>query len=552
MTTRLRPAPRVFSIRFSEPGLVVGFAFFALSLFPSLLPRAPLFQGVVSGITVMIGYGIGAAGHWLWLYLGIPTPEGRTRRIALAVVLGVVGILTLVVMWQYVGWQNDVRELFGMATVSPVVWIQVVPYTLAIAAVILIAARSIRRLFHLVAGWLAHLLPGKLPAVLGALLLVVLAWFLWTGVLTNGFFAAANAMFSTRDTATPAGVEQPASPLRSGSPDSVVQWESLGAKGRAFVAGGPTIEELDAFHGGGAIEPIRVYAGLKSAESLQDRADLVLQELIRTGAFERGVLVVATTTGTGFLEPNAVDSLEYVHNGDTAIAGVQYSYLPSWISLLADQEAVQETSQVVFDTVHSYWAALPDDSRPDLYLYGLSLGSFGVESILRSINIVNEPIDGAFMSGPPFVNVLHDEITDDRDPGSPEWLPVFQDGRTVRFTGEDDALGGPSAPWGPTRLVYLQHGSDPVVFFNQDLAVERPDWLIGERAPDVSDRMWWFPIVTLWQVAADLPAAGSIPDGFGHLYTAEANARSWIAMTEPEGWTASDTEALVEYLAPLE
>ena len=118
-------------------------------------------------------------------------------------------------------------------------------------------------------------------------------------------------------------------------------------------------------------EPIRAYVGLKSAETLQERADLLLAELKRTGAFDREVLVVATTTGTGFLDPRGVDPVEYAFNGDTAIAGVQYSYLPSWLSLLADKQSVKETSRVVFDTVHAYWATLPEASRPKLYLYGL-------------------------------------------------------------------------------------------------------------------------------------------------------------------------------------
>jgi uncharacterized membrane protein len=138
------------------------------------------------------------------------------------------------------------------------------------------------------------------------------------------------------------------------------------------------------------LTPVRAYVGLKSADSLQGRADLLLEELKRTGAFEREVLVVATTTGTGFLEPAAMQAIEYLHNGNTAIAGAQYSYLPSWISLLADQETTKETSQVVFNTVHDYWSTLPPESRPDIYLFGLSLGSFGVESVLTSINIIND------------------------------------------------------------------------------------------------------------------------------------------------------------------
>ena len=192
----------------------------------------------------------------------------------------------------------------------------------------------------------------------------------------------------------------------------------------------------------------------------------MLEELIRTGAFDREVLVVGTTTGTGFLDPASVDPLEYIHNGDTAIVGVQYSHLPSWISLLADQAEVRRTARVVFDTVHGYWSTLPESSRPKVYLYGLSLGSFGAEAILASINVINEPIDGALLSGPPFVNELWNEVVAGREAGTPPLLPVYRAGRTVRFTGEDDALDRPAGEWGPTRIAYLQHATDPVVFFS--------------------------------------------------------------------------------------
>jgi uncharacterized membrane protein len=373
-------------------------------------------------------------------------------------------------------------------------------------------------------------------------------WLLITGLLVNGFFTVSNMIFSSRDGATSAGIEQPQSANRSGSPESLVAWDELGRQGRSFVATGPTVEQLNDFSGGGAMEPIRAYVGLKSADTLQGRADLLLEELKRSGAFEREALVVTTTTGTGFLDPNGVDPVDYIFNGNDAIAGVQYSYLPSWISLLADQQAVKETSRVVFDTIHDYWSTLPEDSRPELYLYGLSLGSYGVESVLNSINVINEPIDGAFMSGPPFVNDLHTEIETGRDAGSPEWLPIYGAGRTVRFASEGGFADTPG-PWGPTRIAYLQHGSDPVVNFSPSLAWQPPTWLEdGQRPPDVSPRMGWFPLVTMWQVALDLPGAGNVPWGFGHMYSKRANAETWVAVTDPEGWTPEKTTALTTLL----
>lgn len=540
---------RVFHLSFSRPGLTVAALFFSVSLQPSLLPRAGYVQGVVSGITLMIGYGLGAGGQALWNYLQIPKPKGRARTIIFGLLIAWIAVATTAGVWRQVGWQNDTRELFGMDPITPAIWPVILIVAAAVAALILIVSRSLRLLFSNVIGWFGRHLPPRLAAVLGVGVLAVVIWMLLTGVLVNGFFAGANLMFSSRDTATPPGVEQPQSVLRSGSPESLVSWDSLGRQGRKFVALGPTVQQLDDFSGGGAVEPIRVYVGLKSAPELQERADLLLAELKRTGAFDREALVVATTTGTGFLDPNGIDPLEYAFNGDTAIAGVQYSYLPSWISLLADQQAVKETSQTVFRTVHEYWSTLPEESRPKLYLYGLSLGSYGVESILTSIDIVNEPIDGALMSGPPFVNPLHNALEAAREPGTPPWQPIYQDGATVRFTAEEEGFSKTPGPWGPARLVYLQHNSDPVVFFSPDLALEIPDWVLpGQRGPDISEDMGWFPLVTMWQVALDLPGAGSIPEGYGHLYTARANLESWVQIAQPPDWTPAKTDALVEFM----
>lgn len=105
---------RVFSARFSGPGMLVALFFFALSLFESLLPRTGLFQGVASGITIAIGYGIGTLGQWIWLYLEIPTLKGRVRQIAGWIGAASLGLFVMLAMWQHVGWQNDLRELFGM------------------------------------------------------------------------------------------------------------------------------------------------------------------------------------------------------------------------------------------------------------------------------------------------------------------------------------------------------------------------------------------------------------------------------------------------------
>lgn len=541
--------PRVFERRFSRPGLIVGGLFLAASMFPSLLPRPTWAQGVIIGITVALGYAIGAILEALWRYLQIPSPHGRVRNALVAVAVALVAFAVIRETWRFVGWQNEQRATFGMPPIGPGAWPTMAVVAVLVFVLLLVIARALRHLTARVIRVMQRRLPARLSAVLGITSIVVILALIYSNVLVTGFFAAANAMYAPRNDTNKDGVAgPPVSALRSGGPESDVTWESLGREGRSFVATGPTLEELQAASPGQPVqEPIRVYAGLESAPTPQERADLVLEELKRTQAFDREILVITTTTGSGFVQPEGIDPLEYLWRGDTAVAAIQYSYLPSWLSLLADQAKAQEAARVTFNTIYDYWQTLPAASRPKVYLYGLSLGSFGAQSVLGSVQLLNEPIDGALLVGPPFVNPLHNRLSEERDAGTPDWRPVYQQGRTVRFTVQDPTLldlPGQRDPWGPTRLAYLQYGSDPVVFFSPMLFVSKPAWLEGQRAPDVSPRVSWFPLVTGWQTLFDLANAGGVPWGFGHKYKASNNLTSWAAVTQPDGWTPEQLDAL--------
>lgn len=544
--------PPVLSAPASTPGVMAGGVFAALTIFPSMLPKNGFVQGAVLGITFMVGYGFGAALQWLWRFLELPSPGSRGWRFVRWFWYLVVAGLLLFNAWHYVGWQNTARSTFGMESITPLVWLFVVPVAVVVAVLVFMVARLLRKLFNLIVHWLDRHLPRRLALLVGGIAFVALLWGVWSGVMVDAFFAGANQILAPLDASTDDGITQPQSANRSGSPASLAEWETLGRQGRNFVATGPSEADLNQFHGGGALEPIRIYVGLNSADTLEERARLVLDELIRTKAFEREFLVVATTTGTGKVESNAIDALEYVAKGDVAVAGVQYSYLSSVLSLLADADEVRQVSRVVFDTIHTYWSALPEDSRPELYLYGLSLGAYGVESLLTSIEIVNAPIDGALMVGPPFISGLWTQLVADRDPGSIPATPVYKQGRTVRFTNETSAISIPAGEWGDTRVLYLQNASDPVVFFTPGLLLDQPDWLReGQRSPDIVEGFIWIPLVTMWQVLTDAAAAGSVPEGYGHLYSKQANADAWIAVIDPDEWSVDDTERLKKYLIEL-
>lgn len=544
--TRNRPRSwrEILAPRFNRVGLLVGLLFVSLSLVPSLLPRAPLLQGIVTGVAVAIGYGIGIVVRGLWHFFELPTIPTHIRRpTALAILLALLALLAHRLS-HYVGWQNEVRELFGMDTVGSGVWVIITSVAFVTAVVLLVIARTLRVILRKIADALARFLPRRLAHTLGTLLSALAVWGLVSGVLVNAFFVGANWTFSPVDLATAPRVKEAESVFRSGSPQSAAEWDSLGRQGRNFVAGGPSVDDLNVYYADDegtpatdAKMPIRVYVGLRSADTSQERSQMLLDELIRTRAFERETLVLAITTGTGWLDANAMSTIEYMFNGDTAIAGSQYSYLPSWISTMADQEVVTEESLATFRAIHEHWSTLDPDARPDIYLFGLSLGSYGVEAILRSPSIINEPIAGALMAGPTFLNPMHSELTAARDTGTSAALPVFDGGRTVRFTSETNNLSRGSATWGPSRIVYLQHGSDPVTFFSPELAWQEPAWLDnGYRAPDVSKEMGWSPVITMWQVALDLAAADGVPVGYGHRYSAEAFANSWAGVLGADEW----------------
>ncbi|MCP4773854.1 MAG: hypothetical protein GY880_06425, partial [Planctomycetaceae bacterium] len=305
----------------------------------------------------------------------------------------------------------------------------------------------------------------------------------------------------------------------------------------------PQAADLTKFWGRECLQPVRVYVGLRSRDTIEERAKLALEELIRVDGFKRSTLIVATPTGTGWLDPAAVDSVEYLLGGDTAIVSMQYSYLPSWLTIIVDPTRSIVASQVLFDEIYNHWITLPKDDRPKLYLFGLSLGAFGSEVSADLYKIFDDPIQGAVWSGPPFPSTQWQELTRERNPDSPAWLPRFRNGSMVRFTSQKNTLESGQS-WGAMRNVYVQYASDPMVFFSPDLAFQKPAWLEGQRGPDVSPHLKWYPVVTFLQIAFDLPMATSVPNGYGHNYSPSSYIDAWVAVTKSEDLPPESIERL--------
>ena len=523
-------------------GLAVGLVPVGLSFAPSLLPRPFMMQGVITGVCVALGYGVGVFAAWVVRRLTKWEPAPRVRRLAWIVVLAVTAAVIVAAVLVGTSWQNEVRRLLEMAPITWTFVVKSIPVAALMAALLVISGRALRA----AARGLGRLLGRRLPSWAGPTIggvIVALAVVVLFMAGFKGFEALTNDIFGKTNGTTAEGVVQPQSAMRSGSSVSLVSWQSLGMQGRNFVGRGPTVAQLQDFNGRPPKEPIRVYIGLDSAPTAETRAALAVRELERTGAFTRQLLVVMGCTGSGWIEPQSADPPEFMYNGDTAEVTIQYSFLPSWIAMITDQTKATSAGKALFDAVYAEWSKLPTGSRPKLIAYGLSLGSYACQAAFTSAQDIRDRTDGAFFAGTPNFSRPWRTIEDTRDPASPEWLPIYEKGMTVRFAAAPKYFARPAGSWNDPRVLFLQHGSDPVVWWSPNLLLKQPDWLKEPRAPDVSPQTTWFPVVTFLQVTVDQFYGTTVPNGYGHNY-GNMSVDAWSAIAPPPGWTAQRAREL--------
>ncbi|WP_119459624.1 alpha/beta-hydrolase family protein [Rhodospirillaceae bacterium SYSU D60014] len=521
----------------SGTGLLLGTLFFAASLTPTLVPRTYITQGVLGGSVFAVGYGLGVFWRWLWSYMELPTFRERALRTANLVIAVFCAATAAAFLWRTAEWQNSIRTLMELDPVTSGHPIKLCAVAVATFLILLGLARLFTLVFRLVAGRTRRFVPRRVANVIGTAAAVLLFWSLASDVFFNVALRVFDSSARQYDALIEPTSPQPRSTLRAGGPASLLRWEQLGRAGREFIASGPSAHDISAVSGRDAMEPIRVYVGLRSAETPEQRAKLALEELKRTGAFDRSMLIVITPTGSGWVDPAAMDGVEYLHGGDVASVAMQYSYLASPVSFLVQPGYGEEAARALFSQVYGYWRTLPKDRRPKLYLFGLSLGAMNSERSTDLFEIFEDPIQGALWSGPPFTSRLWRRVTDGRNAGSPAWLPQFRDGSLFRFMNQNGAPEQTGSSWGSMRIVYLQYASDAVTFFDYRDFYRRPDWMVPPRGPDVSSELRWYPVVTMLQLALDTVMASTTPIGYGHVYAPAHYLEAWLTLTDAKGWS---------------
>jgi len=527
----------------SLAGVVVGAAGYAAALGPTLLPRTSVTQALAGSVIAAIGYAAGAtvesvgraASTRLRRARGLAPRERRLGTgwragLSVAAVAGAAALVPAAVTWQEE--QRAATLVPGSTPTTPLVLV----FSIAISGGLVLAGRGLRALTRRISRVFAERGWPNVTAK-GAGVVILLAGF---GIVAGLGYAGSLVLFKRANNAQPVGQTRPQLPTRSGSPASPITWESLGMQGRWFVCEGPTVAQIEAVTGRPAREPIRAYAGIETNGDMQARAREAVADLVRAGGLERSRIVVYTPSTNGYVDSIAAAGAEYVADGDIASVSIQYTLLPSAMSMLFNTSDSIAAADALLHATREAVAALPPDDRPDIYVYGESLGAFGSMGAFNGVGVGGfaELVDGAVWAGPPANTPYWVQLNREAS-GGPAWQPIVADGSVVRFAADAAGLAQPPAPWGPNRGVVLQNSTDPVVWWSPDLIWNRPAWLDEPRGPDVPERMDWTPLVTFWQVFVDMPAAGSLTmaPGVGHNYRPTVGP-AWTAVMQPADWGA--------------
>ncbi|HJV03674.1 MAG TPA: alpha/beta-hydrolase family protein [Actinomycetota bacterium] len=367
----------------------------------------------------------------------------------------------------------------------------------------------------------------------------------WAGAGTAAYLAGVSAIGRANEKVEPGYSTPPTSALLSGSPESFSPLEDLGLHGRRYVTDTLGPELIERVMGEPArAEPIRVFVGFNSEPLYSTgRAELALEELARTGAFDRSNLLLVSPTGTGWVDHTMIETAEFLTRGDIATCCIQYGRYPSFLSL---QKLALGRGQfrTLLWGVSQRLADRPPERRPRILVFGESLGAWSASDVVMHLGIAgfdHYGIDRALWVGLPWMAKWS---RSGMSRGASELVPPG----TVRTVDRPDQLVALSDEERKRlRAVILSHDNDPIALFGPDLLVRRPEWLGPNRGRGVPQGAHWSPITTFLQTAIDAANAMTVVPGefrsSGHDYRAD--------MAQAVRY-AYDLDATAEQMAAIE
>jgi uncharacterized membrane protein len=314
----------------------------------------------------------------------------------------------------------------------------------------------------------------------------------------------------------------PLLPELSGSLESVVDYDSMSKQGRRYVWNAQAAAMISKVMGEDAIDAIRAYVGLESAETEEERVALAMAELERTNAFDRDWLMIDLPTGTGYVNYAAVSVLEMLSRGNCATIAMQYAARPSPLSLDRVSEG-RKQARLLIDAISERLRTMPAERRPKVLLFGESLGAWTSQDAFLdqgTRGLVDAGIDYAIWIGTPNFSQWKEQVLRDERPDVvPELIGVFNDISEWEATPADQR--------DRMRYVMITHDNDGVARFGPALMIQAPEWLQDpeQRWARIPKGMRWVPNSTFFQVLVDMKNSANVVPGVfagsGHDYRAD-------------------------------
>ena len=333
----------------------------------------------------------------------------------------------------------------------------------------------------------------------------------------------------------------PETPEVTGCAESGLDWMKQTREGARWLSATLEPSTINSVMGiKDARQPIRVYASLDIVDDPHERAAVLLREIDRTKALERGHFALFSPTGSGYVNYVATETFEFLTRGDCASAAIQYSVLPSSFSLGDVSTGVAQTRMVI-DGITARLLAMSPKKRPLFYLFGESLGSQVSEGMFEgtwTYGLPGAKVDYALWIGTPSATTWRKQLWGERTiTQAPD---VGPDGiylpRTIR-----DWKELPSPERDKVRYLLLQNGDDPIPKFGSQLMWRKPDWLGPDRPIGSPRGTVWVPGTTFLMTFIDMlnaltPTPGIFAQG-GHDYREvlpDAISQTWRLPATPK------------------
>ena len=275
------------------------------------------------------------------------------------------------------------------------------------------------------------------------------------------------------DIVEPAYPVPPTSPHVSAGPSSRMPFSSIGKEGRRFVLMALTATDIQDVMDEPAMDPVRIVGGFESASDLDERADLILDDMDTCGAFDRSLIAIGVPTGVGYFNYTIAEALEYLTRGDCAIVVPQYALVPSALALAETSEAELLTRKVL-RRIQDRLSAVPEQDRPDVVLIGESLGANVAMDV--AIDDAGAPdmavmaklgVAGGLYLGVPFRTKVWRAWREDPDGVDPSQL--------LQWVSEPSEII--TAPNGQRSHVMVIHHDDPVNKYGFAMVFQPPWWM---------------------------------------------------------------------------